>query len=230
MKILKQNQLDNAVEYLQQGKTLVFPTETSYGLGCDATNQKAVDKIFKIKGRTSDKPLLVAAHTIEMAKKYLVWNDLLEKLANKYWPGPLTIVGEYLSLRGADSDEAISRFCSDNKGIATSLSSFVPRNDNLADGVVSQDNTIAIRVTAHPLLSSIIEKLDRPLVATSANLADAGDIYSASEATKVFSGQNQKPDIIIDSGELPRRLPSTVVSAVGGQLKILRQGELVINI
>jgi len=49
MILLKQNQLDEAVELLKKGKTLVFPTETSYGLGCDAANQPAVDKIFKIK-------------------------------------------------------------------------------------------------------------------------------------------------------------------------------------
>ena len=198
MKVINTKQLSIAVKYLKQGKILVFPTETSYGLGCDATNQLAVDKIFKIKERKSDKPLLVVAPTVDMAKKYLVWNELLEGLANKYWPGALTIVGEY------------------NK------------KEKLATGVVSKENTIAVRVTAYPLLRSIIEKLGRAVVATSANISDAGDIY---EAKKVIIGFGEAaPDIIIDSGELPRRLPSTVVSAVGGQLKILRQGELVINI
>lgn len=83
------------VSEIINGKILVFPTETSYGLGCDATNQEVVDKIFKIKGRVEDKPLLVVVDSIESAKKYLRWNETLENLAQKFWPGPLTIVGEY---------------------------------------------------------------------------------------------------------------------------------------
>jgi L-threonylcarbamoyladenylate synthase len=145
VEIIDQKNLDKAVLALQNGQTIVFPTETSYGLGCDATNQDAVDKIFKIKGRKSDKPLLVVVPDIEMAKKYLVWNDLLEDLASKYWPGPLTVVGEY------------------------------SKKDNLAKGVVATDNTIAVRVTDFPLTKLLSEKLNRPLVATSANLSDAGN-------------------------------------------------------
>ena len=95
MKILSECNLSEVVVEILNGETIVFPTETTYGLGCDATNQKSVDKIFKIKGRKSDKPLLVVVPTVEMAKKYLKWNDTLDKLAKKYWPGALTIIGEY---------------------------------------------------------------------------------------------------------------------------------------
>ncbi len=93
MIILNKKKLSKAVDYLQAGKTIVFPTETSYGLGCDATNQAAVDKIFKIKEREKNKPLLVIVSSIEMAKLYLQWNKIIDKLAIKYWPGSLTIVG-----------------------------------------------------------------------------------------------------------------------------------------
>lgn len=186
MKILKQNQLDKAVEYLKQGKTIVFPTETSYGLGCDATNHDAVNKIFKIKGRKNDKPLLVVVPTVEMAKKYLIWNDLLDELAGKYWPGPLTVVGN---------------------------------GHGLAVGVVASDNTIAVRVTNHPIAKFLSEKLGLPVVATSANLADAGDIYDSKKI-------EVKSDILIDGGVLPQNPPTTIVSVVNDDLKILRQGAL----
>jgi len=95
MKILTECNLAQIVVELLNGKTVVFPTETSYGLGCDATNQEAVDRIFKIKERRGDKPLLVVVPTVAMAKKYLVWNNLLEKIASKYWPGAVTVVGSY---------------------------------------------------------------------------------------------------------------------------------------
>ncbi len=219
MKIITTKQLSTAVEYLKEGKVIVFPTETSYGLGCDATDQNAVNKIFEIKGRKSDKPLLVVVPTIEMAKKYLLWNDLLEDLASKYWPGALTIVGEYLSLRGATSDEAIPLDGSANNGIATSAdANRLPRNDSLAAGVVAANNTIAVRVTNHPIAKFLSEKLDRPVVATSANLADAGDIYDSKKI-------NVKPDILIDGGILPQNPPTTIVSVIDN-LKILRQGQL----
>lgn len=195
MQVLSKENLLEVVEYLKAGKTTVFPTETSYGLGCDATNQEAVNKIFKIKGRKSDKPLLVVAPTVAMTKKYLMWNKTVELMANSYWPGALTIVGEW------------------NK------------KEKLATGVVSADNTIAIRVTNHPIPKFLSEKLGRPLVATSANLAGAGDIYSAQEAERIFSSKEFRPDIIIDGGELPHNQPTTIVSAVD-ELKILRQGQL----
>lgn len=199
MKIINQENLAAAVEAIQNGQTIAFPTETSYGLGCDATNKDAVDKIFKIKERKSDKPLLVVVSSIEMAKKYLFWNDLLEDLARKYWPGPLTVVGEW------------------NK------------KESLAMGVVATDNTIAVRVTNFPLTKFLSEKLNRPVVATSANLADAGDVYGSKQVLAMFSDKTAKPDILIDGGELPQNPPTTIVSVVGNNLKILRQGQIKIN-
>lgn len=185
MKIINQDNLSEAVVALQAGNTVVFPTETSYGLGCDSTNQEAVDKIFQIKGRKNDKPLLVVVPSVEMAKKYLVWNDLLEDLSKKYWPGPLTVVGN---------------------------------GHDLAVGVVASDGTIAVRVTNHPIAKFLSEKLGLPVVATSANLADAGDIYDSKQI-------EVKPDILIDGGVLPQNPPTTIVSVVDNHLKILRQGQ-----
>lgn len=181
-----------AVDSLKQGKIVVFPTETSYGLGCDATNQKAVDKIFKIKKRPRSKPLLVVASSVAMAKKYLRWNKTLDKLAKKYWPGPLTIIGE-------------SRAA-------------------LAKGVVAPDNTVALRVTSHPIARRLCAKLGRPIVATSANISDAGDAYDSRELVKIFAGKKHAPDFLIDAGYLPRRAPSTIVSVTGEKIKIIRQG------
>ena len=195
MKVATSYTVARIADALSQGKTVVFPTETSYGLGCDATNQAAVDKIFKIKGRDFNKPLLVVVPSIEIATKYLVWNDALEGLAQKYWPGPLTVVGE----------------C---------------HGGGLAFGVISPSNTLALRVTAHPFLQSITEKIQRPLVATSANIAGAGECYSAAEATRVFANQEFQPDIILNYGPLPKQAPTTIVSVMGGALTVLRQGSV----
>ena len=219
MLVLSDKDLEKAVEALRQGKTVVFPTETSYGLGCDAANQEAVDKIFKIKGRQNNKPLLVAVPTVEMARKYLVWNELLEKISS-HWPGPLTVVGEYMTqphpaLSSAEERESIRpSFAKEGVG------------GGLASGVVSTDNTIAIRVTANPIARFLSEKLGRPVVATSANLADAGDIYDPKQVLAMFSNKTVKPDILINGGELPHNPPTTIVSVINNNLKILRQGQI----
>lgn len=211
MLIIKKENLDEAVELLKKGKVLIFPTETSYGLGCDAVSQSAVDRIFEIKLRQRGKPLLVVVGSVEMAKRYLVWNDLLDELARKYWPGPLTIVGEY---RRPNNELRIM-------------------NSELAYGVVSEGGTVAMRVTNHPIIKKLSEDLGHPIVATSANIAGGGDIYSVREIKKVFARPAKavarsaiKPDAIFDGGDLPVRPPTTVASVVGGKLEILRQGEL----
>lgn len=205
MRVLTECNLAQIVVDILAGKTIVFPTETSYGLGCDATNQQAVDHIFEIKGRWNEKPLLVVVPTVEAAKKYLAWNELLDTIASRYWPpyiqasggkpGPVTVVGE------------------------------ANANVGLARGVVSKENTLAVRVTADPLLRSITEKLGRPLVATSANVAAGGDCYSAEAVVEQLQNQTVQPDIILDRGEIPHRPPTTIVSVVNNVFKLIRQGE-----
>jgi len=198
MNIMTECNLAQIISEILNGKVLVFPTETSYGLGCDATNQETVDKIFKIKGRSDDKPLLVVVDSIETAKKYLRWNETLEKLAQKYWPGPLTIVGEYAG-------------------------------GNLANGVVGKDNTVAVRVSAYPLIQSITQKIQRPLVATSANLAGEPSLFDSTEIINVFINQVEQPDIILNYGVLPKSEPTTLVNVVGDRVGVLRQGKIIIN-
>lgn len=84
-----------AAEILRSGGIIVFPTETVYGLGADATNDEAVKKVFKIKGRPADNPLIAHVATLRQAKS--LTKDFPEtalKLANRFWPGPLTLVLE----------------------------------------------------------------------------------------------------------------------------------------
>jgi len=94
MRILKlsEKSLKEAVEVFNRGGVLVYPTETVYGLGVDATNREAVEKIFKIKERKKGKPISIAVASIEEAKKYCEWNGAAEKIAKRFLPGPLTII------------------------------------------------------------------------------------------------------------------------------------------
>ena len=90
---INEEELKNIANILKEGGIVVFPTETVYGIGADATNDKAVEKIFKAKGRPQDNPLIVHISDYEMLK-YVATNinNIEKKLMDKFWPGPLTII------------------------------------------------------------------------------------------------------------------------------------------
>lgn len=95
LKIKKQNLsgiVKEAAEAIKGGQIVVCPTDTVYGLICDATNKKAVRKIYKIKQRPKNKLLPVFVKDLEMAKKIIRINPGQEKLLKKVWPGSVTVV------------------------------------------------------------------------------------------------------------------------------------------
>jgi L-threonylcarbamoyladenylate synthase len=88
-----EDDLEIAAKLLRDGKIVGIPTETVYGLGADATNSKAVESVFKVKGRPADNPLIVHISGMDMLERIaLDIPDLAYKLAEKFWPGPLTMV------------------------------------------------------------------------------------------------------------------------------------------
>ena len=124
---------------IREGKLVAFPTETVYGLGADATDDKAVASIFEAKERPRFNPLIVHVADLEEAEKHCVFNKEAETLARAFWPGGVTLV---LPRRAE-----------------TPLSLLV------SAGL----DTVAIRVPAHETARALIEEAKRPLAAPSAN-------------------------------------------------------------
>lgn len=202
MQIIKQENLniDEVVQALKDGKTIVYPTETCYGLGCDATNQMAVDRVFRIKRRQKDKTVLVVVPDESMSMEYIEWNETIEKLARRYWPGPLTIVA------------------------------YAKPNINLANGVIAANGTAAFRVVDHPIASRLSARLGKPLVSTSANISSQQSPYSFEKVMEMFQWQEYQPDVLIDAGKLLAKSVSTVVRVKKGNIQVLRQGELIVEL
>lgn len=90
-KIVKE-QIDLIVDYLKRGRVLAYPTDTIYGLGCDALNAEAIKRINKIKGEKRAKPLLILISGLEMLKKYCFVNLRQMEYLKKIWPGPVTVI------------------------------------------------------------------------------------------------------------------------------------------
>lgn len=98
--------IEKALNVLKNGGLFVFPTETCYGLGADASSQKAIDKLFSYKTRREGKPLSIAVSGIKMAKEYVELNEVAENLYKNYLPGPITVVSKGLNklARGVESE------------------------------------------------------------------------------------------------------------------------------
>jgi L-threonylcarbamoyladenylate synthase len=132
-----------AARLLQDGQLVAFPTETVYGLGGDATNERAVAAIFEAKGRPQFNPLISHVLGAAEAQAFVRWNETAEKLATRLWPGPLTLV--------------LPR----SPGSPISL---------LATAGL---DTVAIRAPSHPVAQALIRAAGRPIAAPSANRSGA---------------------------------------------------------
>ncbi|MCB9798843.1 threonylcarbamoyl-AMP synthase [Candidatus Nomurabacteria bacterium] len=199
MQVIQEENVDipGIARQIAGGATLVFPTETCYCLGSDATSTDAVEKIFEIKKKQKTKSVLVVMKDQEMARDYVAWTPQIDTLAQMYWPGPLSIVAKALP------------------------------DISLPEGVLARDGTIAFRISKHPFVQKLMEHLQVPLVATSANIFGGKSAYSIVDVKAQFEQEVKKPDIMIDGGVLPEKLPSTIVK-VTPDVHILRQGEIII--
>lgn len=186
----------------KMSKVFVYPTETSYGIGCDARDGVAVEKVFTIKGRDLNKPVPLIAADKEMVSKYVdsrvLRTPVVAHTLEVYWPGPLTLV----------------------------LPASAYAKKQLAFGIIAQDGTIAIRVPDHEIAREISRHIGAPIVATSANRSGEPACYSAASVRKIFKNAPVTPDVIIDEGRIPKRPASTIVRYVGGVWSILRQGAI----
>jgi L-threonylcarbamoyladenylate synthase len=90
----KEKIIDTVVQTLSKGGLVIFPTETTYGAGVDATNQKAVDKLLSYKTRREGKPLSIAVTDKKMAEEYVFLNNSASQMYDTFLPGPFTIISK----------------------------------------------------------------------------------------------------------------------------------------
>lgn len=148
-----------AAKLLIDGQVVALPTETVYGLAADACNGEAVAKIYTIKQRPEFNPLIVHVLDIQHAEKFVVMSQLALKLAEKFWPGPLTMV---LPLA---SDSKISSLVCAGLG------------------------TLAVRSPAHPIMRNIIKLSGKALAAPSANPSGRISPTSAQHVEYMFKNK-----------------------------------------
>ena len=148
-----------AAQCLRAGGLVAFPTETVYGLGADAANAIAVARIYEAKGRPSFNPLIAHVGDVEAARRIADFDATANRLAQAFWPGPLTLVLPKV------------------------------RDCAVADLATAGLDTIALRVPAHPLARGILLAFGGAVVAPSANLSGHVSPTSAAHVKSDLAGR-----------------------------------------
>lgn len=174
-----------AVDVLKKGGVIVYPTDTLFGLGVDATNKKAVKKLFEIKKRDETKPISIIVSNVEMAKEYCKIDEKDEEILKKYLPGPYTFLLKKL-------------------------------DDNLPKELTMFDK-IRIRIPDNKICIEIVEKLGKPITATSANISGEKSPAKIEDVPDEI----KKIAFVVD-GECKYGEGSTIVDLTDG--KVIRMG------
>jgi L-threonylcarbamoyladenylate synthase len=191
-----------AAAALRAGHLIIFPTETTYGAGVDATNPAAVEKLLQYKARREGKPLSIAVTDLEMAEHFVELNEQARALYRQFLPGPVTVVSRALP----------------------------EEQSGLAPGVASEFGTVGVRIPAYPLVLRIVELLGRPITATSANVSDQKRPYAIGDVLERISAkQASLIDLVLDAGTLPSNPPSTVIDTTLSTPITMRAGAISLN-
>ena len=193
--LIKKNNSKNIsaiVSKLKAGEVIGLPTETVYGLAGRCDNKNTIENIYKIKNRPKNNPLIIHYSNINDALNDIVADTRAIELANKFWPGPLTLVAKV-------------------------------KNKTICKSALSRINTVAVRVPSNIIFLNILNKLNIPLAAPSANRY--GKI-SPTSARDVYEELNGKISVILDGGNSLIGLESTVIDLTKQKTKIIRYGSI----
>ena len=191
--------LDAAARRLCEGRLVAFPTETVYGLGADATRPAAVARIFAAKGRPKDHPLIVhLAEAGAMSRWASHVPAYAQALARACWPGPMTLVLRRSALAG--------------------------------DWVTGAQDSVGLRVPGHPqalrLLAAFARLGGEGVAAPSANRFGHVSPTTAAAVQEELGAYLSAPDTILDGGDCPVGIESTIIDCTGGRPRVLRPGAL----
>ena len=151
-----QSNIKKAKKYLDSNECIAVPTETVYGLAGNAYSDTTVKKIFKLKKRPANNPLIVHYYNLKGLEEDCIINEDFKKLYNKFSPGPITYV---LKLK---------------------------KNSKISKHVTNNKNTVAIRFPKHPLLRRLLKILNYPLAAPSANISSKLSSVQPSDVREEF--------------------------------------------
>ncbi len=190
--------LQIAVENIIEGKIIAFPTNSVYGIGGDPQNLDVVERIFEIKFRDRSKGFLLLVSDFEEASKIVEFNEVAKKLADKYWPGQLTLI------------------------LKRKEPNIIPLE------VSAHQDTLGLRVPENKIILKILRILKEKgylggIIGTSANYSGEPPSISGDEVVKKLLSPI---DLILDGGKSKSKTPTTIIDCTTQELKFLRIGKI----
>jgi L-threonylcarbamoyladenylate synthase len=194
--------ISNAAQALKDGHLVAFPTETVYGLGADATNEKAISRIYSVKGRPSDHPLIVHISSMNKLEDWATdIPDYAIKLAREFWPGPMTLILPRTDLA----------------------------KDYITGGQNNVGLRVPAQPVALALLKKFEELGGQGVAAPSANRFGAVSPTTSSAVSEELAKYLNHEDLILDGGPCLVGIESTIIDCSDESPKILRLGPLTKN-
>lgn len=191
LKNINKKDIDFIIEEFLREKVIVYPTDTVYGIGCIASSERAINKIKIIKKRDKNKPFIFLVRSFCMAKKYAKINKKQNEYLRHLWPSKKSSGDDLLKY---EENPSTAILCS--RGL-------------LAKSVDSNTSSIALRLPKNDFLSTILRRLDLPIVSTSLNLSGQKTIEDLKDLKSIFKGS--KPDLVINAGKLKTKNPSSII-------------------
>lgn len=198
--------LKKTISAIREGKVIICPTDTVYGLLGLASNKKTVNNIFKIKKRSKNKSFPIFVKDLKTAKKFAKINKFQERFLKKVWPGKVTAILERTLL---------------------SPSGFGGQGKTKIYGV--SEESIGLRIPKYKLINEILKKTNLPLIGTSANISGEKPSTKIKEILNQFKDEKILPDLVLDVGNLKKSKPSAIVDLSQKKIKIIRRGDIKID-
>ncbi len=194
--------LQAALRVLRQGGIIVYPTDTVWGIGCDATNPEAVARIYALKKREDSKSMLVL---LDSAAKLDYYVDVPES-------------AEMLLQTACDEDSTSQSDCSPAKP----LTIIYPNARHLAPNLIAEDGSVGIRITKEPFSNALCAQLKRPIVSTSANISGEPTARYYKEIVRLILDHTDYVCLFRRDDETPHE-PSTIIKInADNSFKIIR--------
>jgi L-threonylcarbamoyladenylate synthase len=192
LKKIKDSDIELIVKNLNEGKTIVYPTDTVYGIGCLATSKKAINKVFKIKKIKPPRSFIILIKSYCMLHELCYVSKAQEKYIRNIWP-PTT--------RDAHNP--------DYKYAKQPTTFILNGRGNLPKEILGEGSSVAVRLPKNDFLIKILKKVNQPLISTSLNVTGKPVLADLQKINKYF-GKNQ-PDLIVDAGKIKKTKPSQII-------------------
>lgn len=179
-----------AVQVLQNGGLIIYPTDTVYGIGCNLYDKTALEKLYALKKKNKFDPISLIVKDIQQASSYVRISNFAYKIMRRCLPGPFTFI--------------------------------LPSGREIPKIMLSRRKEVGIRVPDNAVCLALLDAHFYPLVNTSVNLQPDELLNNPDDIERFYK---HAVDIMLDVGWIPDAQESTVVSLIGDELKVLREGK-----